>query len=287
MPEAALHVGSGKVRELYALDDERLLLVASDRISTFDVVLPTEIPDKGRVLTGLSGFWFTRTRDLCANHLHALRADGRSTECRRLEMLPIECVVRGYLAGSGWKDYKETGAVCGHELPTGLSEAGQLPEPIFTPATKAATGHDENIDRERAAELVGIDRLAEVEQVAIALYRFAAEHARRRGILIADTKFEFGVDDEGRLVLADEVLTPDSSRFWPADEYRPGSSPPSFDKQFVRDYCESLGWDKTYPGPELPEGVVAGTRKRYIEAFERLTGIRFHDYLADPEVVLR
>jgi phosphoribosylaminoimidazole-succinocarboxamide synthase len=287
MPEAALHIGSGKVRELYALDDERLLLVASDRISTFDVVLPTEIPDKGRVLTGLSGFWFTRTRDLCANHLHALRPDGRSTECRRLEMLPIECVVRGYLAGSGWKDYKETGAVCGHELPTGLSEADQLPEPIFTPATKAATGHDENIDRERAAEFVGANRLAQVEQVAIALYRFAGEHARQRGILIADTKFEFGVDDEGRLVLADEVLTPDSSRFWPADEYQPGSSPPSFDKQFVRDYCESVGWDKTYPGPELPEGVVAGTRKRYIEAFERLTGIRFDDYLTDPEVVLR
>jgi phosphoribosylaminoimidazole-succinocarboxamide synthase len=286
MPEAALHVGSGKVRELYALDDERLLLVASDRISTFDVVLPTEIPDKGRVLTGLSGFWFARTRDICANHLQALRPDGRSTECRRLEMLPIECVVRGYLAGSGWKDYRETGAVCGHRLPEGLREADQLPEPIFTPATKAATGHDENIDREQAAELVGAERLAEVERTAMELYTFAARHARQRGILIADTKFEFGLDD-GRLVLGDEALTPDSSRFWPADEYRPGSSPPSFDKQYVRDYCESLGWDKTDPGPELPEGVVVGTRRRYIEAFERLTGIRFDDYLADPEVVLR
>jgi phosphoribosylaminoimidazole-succinocarboxamide synthase len=286
MPEAALHVGSGKVRELYALDDERLLLVASDRISTFDVVLPTEIPDKGRVLTGLSAFWFARTRDICANHLQALRPDGRSTEGRRLEMLPIECVVRGYLAGSGWKDYRETGAVCGHRLPEGLREAEQLPEPIFTPATKAATGHDENIDREQAAELVGAERLAEVERTAMELYRFAAEHARQRGILIADTKFEFGLDD-GRLVLGDEALTPDSSRFWPADEHRPGASPPSFDKQYVRDYCESLGWDKTDPGPELPDGVVAGTRRRYVEAFERLTGIRFDDYLSDPEVVVR
>jgi phosphoribosylaminoimidazole-succinocarboxamide synthase len=287
MPEAALHVGSGKVRELYELDDERLLLVASDRISTFDVVLPTEIPDKGRVLTGLSGFWFARTRDLCANHLLALRSDARSTECRRLEMLPIECVVRGYLAGSGWKDYTATGAVCGHRLPEGLTESAQLPEPIFTPATKATSGHDENIDREQAAELVGTDRLAEVERTSIALYRFAAEHARECGILIADTKFEFGVDESRRHVLADEALTPDSSRFWPADAYRPGGAQPSFDKQFVRDYCESLGWDKTVPGPDLPENVVAGTRARYVEAFEQLTGIVFADYVADPEVVLR
>jgi phosphoribosylaminoimidazole-succinocarboxamide synthase len=287
MPEAALHVGSGKVRELYALDDERLLLVASDRISTFDVVLPTDIPDKGRVLTGLAGFWFTRTRKICENHLLALRSDGRSTECRRLEMLPIECVVRGYLAGSGWKDYAATGEVCGHALPAGLTESAELPEPIFTPATKATTGHDENIDREQAAELVGADRLAEVEQVSIDLYRHAAEHARQRGILIADTKFEFGLGDEGRLILGDEALTPDSSRFWPADEYTPGGSQPSFDKQFVRDYCETLGWDKTPPGPELPDGVVTGTRARYVEAFERLTGIGFGDYLADPEVVLR
>jgi phosphoribosylaminoimidazole-succinocarboxamide synthase len=287
MPEAALHVGSGKVRELYALDDERLLLVASDRISTFDVVLPTEIPDKGRVLTGLSGFWFTRMRDVCANHLLALRSDGRSTECRLLEMLPIECVVRGYLAGSGWKDYTATGTVCGHDLPSGLTESAELPEPIFTPATKATTGHDENISREQAAELVGTDRLAEVERVSIELYRQAAEHARSRGILIADTKFEFGLDEEGRLVLGDEALTPDSSRFWPADQYVTGGPQPSFDKQFVRDYCETLGWDKAPPGPELPNGVVAGTRGRYVEAFERLTGIGFGDYLADPEVVLR
>jgi phosphoribosylaminoimidazole-succinocarboxamide synthase len=287
MPEAALHVGSGKVRELYALDEERLLLVASDRISTFDVVLPTDIPDKGRVLTGLSGFWFARTGDICANHLLSLRPDGRSTECRRLEMLPIECVVRGYLAGSGWKDYTQTGEVCGHSLPPGLTESAELPEPIFTPATKATTGHDENIDRAQAAELIGVDLLTEVERVAIALYKQAVEHAHDRGIIIADTKFEFGLDDEQRLVLGDEALTPDSSRFWPADEYAAGRSQPSFDKQFVRDYCETLGWDKTPPGPELPDEVVAGTRARYVEAFERLTGIAFDDYLADPTVVLR
>ncbi len=285
MPEA-VHVASGKVREIYALDDERLLLVASDRISTFDVILPTEIPDKGRVLTGLSGFWFRRTRDLCPNHLLALRPDGRTTECRRLEMLPIECVVRGYLSGSGWKDYRATGSVCGHVLPEGLVESQRLPEPIFTPATKAATGHDENIDRRAALELMDAERFDEAQRASLALYRFAADHARERGIVIADTKFEFGVDDEGRLVLGDEALTPDSSRFWPVNEYAPGGPQPSFDKQFVRDYCESLGWDKTAPGPEVPEEAVAGTRARYVEAFERLTGIAFDDYLADPEVVL-
>jgi phosphoribosylaminoimidazole-succinocarboxamide synthase len=287
MSEAAVHVGSGKVRELFALDDERLLLVASDRISTFDVVLPTEIPDKGRVLTGLSGFWFARTREICANHLLALREDGRSTECKRLEMLPIECVVRGYLSGSGWKDYQATGAVCGHELPRGLTESVQLPEPIFTPATKATTGHDENIDRTQALALMDGDLFDEAARVSIALYEFAAAYARERGIIIADTKFEFGVDESGRLVLADEALTPDSSRFWPAAAYRAGGPQPSFDKQFVRDYCETLGWAKTPPGPELPDNVVAGTRARYVEAFERLTGIDFEGYLADPEVVLR
>ena len=287
MPETATHVASGKVRELYALDEERLLLVASDRISTFDVVLPTEIPDKGRVLTGLSAFWFARTRHLVPNHLLALREDGRSTECRRLEMLPIECVVRGYLAGSGWKDYLETGATSGHALPKGMSESDQLPEPIFTPATKAQEGHDENIDSAQASELVGRDRFREVERVALALYDFASRTARERGIIIADTKFEFGIDEEGRLVLGDEALTPDSSRFWPADEYSAGGPQPSFDKQFVRDYCESLGWDKAAPGPELPDDVVAGTRARYVEAFERITGIPFDDYLADPPVVLR
>jgi phosphoribosylaminoimidazole-succinocarboxamide synthase len=287
MPDAVAHVGSGKVRELYALDDERLLLVASDRISTFDVVLPTEIPDKGRVLTGLSAFWFARTEELVANHLLALRPDGRSMECRRLRMLPIECVVRGYLAGSGWKDYCASGEVCGHRLPAGLQESDRLPEPIFTPSTKAEEGHDENIDRARAAELVGEERFAEVERTALELYRFAAEHAAARGILIADTKFEFGTDAEGRLVLADEAFTPDSSRFWPADEYAPGGAQPSFDKQFARDYCEALGWHKTAPGPDLPQEVVDGTRERYVEAFERLTGIDFDDYVADPEVVLR
>jgi len=287
MPEAAAHVASGKVREIYALDDERLLLVASDRISSFDVVPPTEIPDKGRVLTGLSGFWFARTRPLVANHLLGLRADGRSTECRRLAMLPIECVVRGYLSGSGWKDYRATGTVCGHALPAGLVESAQLPEPIFTPSTKAHEGHDENIDRARAVELVGEERFQEVERVSLELYRFASDYAAARGIVLADTKLEFGLDADGTLVLADEAFTPDSSRFWPAEEYTPGGPQPSFDKQFVRDYCESLGWEKTPPGPELPDEVVAGTRARYVEAFETLTGIEFDAYLADPEVVLR
>jgi phosphoribosylaminoimidazole-succinocarboxamide synthase len=286
MPEA-VHVGSGKVRELFELDDERMLLVATDRISTFDVVLPTEIPDKGRVLTGLSGFWFTRTRDIVPNHLLALREDGRSTEAQRLSMLPIECVVRGYLAGSGWKDYGATGEVCGHQLPEGLRESDRLPEPIFTPATKAQEGHDENIDRERAAELVGEELFAEVERISLELYRFAAEHALERGIVIADTKFELGVAPDGTLTLGDEALTPDSSRFWPADEYEPGRGQPSFDKQYVRDYCETLGWDKSPPGPELPDEVVAGTRARYVEAFEQLTGIPFDDYLDDPGTVLR
>ena len=287
MPETATHVGSGKVRELFALDDERLLLVATDRISTFDVVLPTEIPDKGRVLTGLSAFWFARTQDICANHLLALRPDGRSQECRRLEMLPLECVVRGFLAGSGWKDYRATGEVCGHVLPEGLQESDRLAEPIFTPSTKAQTGHDQNITHDEAAELVGAERLEEVEATSLALYRLAAEYAAARGIIIADTKFEFGIDAEGALVLADEAFTPDSSRFWPADDYEPGRSQPSFDKQFVRDYCETLGWDKTDPGPELPDEVVAGTRARYIDAFERLTERPFARYVDDPETVLR
>jgi phosphoribosylaminoimidazole-succinocarboxamide synthase len=286
MPRTA-HVASGKIRELYALDDERLLLVASDRISVFDVVLPTEIPDKGRVLTGLSGFWFSRTTTIVPNHLLAIRQDGRSTECRRLTMLPIECVVRGYLSGSGWKDYAESGEVCGHRLPAGLRESEQLEEPIFTPATKAQTGHDQNITREEAGELIGTGRLAEVERVSLELYRTAAEYAASRGIIVADTKFELGLDDEGELVLGDEAVTPDSSRFWPADAYEPGGPQPSYDKQFVRDYAESLGWDKTAPGPELPEDVVTGTRARYLEAFEQITGVAFNDYAANPEVVLR
>jgi phosphoribosylaminoimidazole-succinocarboxamide synthase len=286
MPEA-MHVASGKVREIYELDSERLLLVASDRISTFDVVLPTEIPDKGRVLTGLSAFWFARTEHIVPNHLLALRTDGRATEVRRLEMLPIECVVRGYLAGSGWKDYRATGTTSGHALPPGLRESEKLPRPIFTPATKAKSGHDENIAREQAAELVGAALLDEVEAIVTELYRFASEHAAARGILIADTKFELGLDENGRLVLGDEVLTPDSSRFWPADEYEPGRPQASYDKQYVRDYCESLGWNKAEPGPELPDAVVTGTRARYVQAFERLTGIPFDDYVADPAVVVR
>jgi phosphoribosylaminoimidazole-succinocarboxamide synthase len=287
MSEPATHLASGKVREIYALDGERLRLVTSDRISTFDVVLPTEIPDKGRVLTGLSGFWFAQTAAIVPNHLLALGADGRSTECRRLEMLPIECVVRGYITGSGWKDYLARGEVCGQRLPEGLVESERLPEPIFTPATKATSGHDENIDRDAAVERVGEQRFDEVERVTLELYRFVSERAAARGIILADTKLEFGVDGDGRLVLADEVFTPDSSRFWPADSYRPGGPQPSFDKQFVRDYCEELGWDKLPPGPALPDEVVEGTRARYIEAFERLVGIGFDEYLADPGVVLQ
>jgi phosphoribosylaminoimidazole-succinocarboxamide synthase len=285
MPDA-VHVASGKVREIYALDDERLLLVASDRISTFDVVLPTPIPDKGRVLTGLSAFWFARTGDIVPNHLLEVQPDGRAMVCRRLEMLPIECVVRGYLAGSGWKDYRESGSVCGHVLPTGLRESERLPEPIFTPATKATEGHDENIDEEQAAELCGADRYRAAKEASLALYRFASAHAEARGIVLADTKFELGVAPDGALVLGDEALTPDSSRFWPASGYEPGRAQPSFDKQFVRDWCEATGWDKTPPGPELPDEVVSGTRARYVEAFELLTGIPFDRYLEDPTVVL-
>jgi phosphoribosylaminoimidazole-succinocarboxamide synthase len=220
------------------------------------------------------------------NHLLAIREDARSMECKRLEMLPIECVVRGYLAGSGWKDYQATGATSGHALPEGLRESDKLPAPIFTPATKAQSGHDENITRDQAAELVGAARFAEIERVCIALYTFAADHAATRGIIIADTKFELGYDAVGTLVLGDEALTPDSSRFWPADGYEPGRAQDSFDKQFVRDFCEQTGWDKTYPGPELPENVVAHTRSKYIEAFERLTTIPFEQYLETPSVVL-
>jgi phosphoribosylaminoimidazole-succinocarboxamide synthase len=260
--------------------------VASDRISTFDVVLPTQIPDKGRVLTGLSAFWFARTREIVPNHLLELRDDGRTMVCRKLDMLPIECVVRGYLAGSGWSDYRATGTVCGHVLPEGLDESARLPEPIFTPATKATEGHDMNIDEEQAEILCGVDRYRAAKEASLALYRFASSYAEARGIILADTKFELGLDSDGTIVLGDEALTPDSSRFWPADSYEPGRPQPSFDKQFVRDWCETTGWDKTAPGPELPDDVVAGTRARYVEAFERITEIRFADYLARPEVVL-
>jgi phosphoribosylaminoimidazole-succinocarboxamide synthase len=282
----AVHIASGKVREIYALDDDTLALATSDRISTFDVVLPTPIPDKGRVLTGLSAFWFARTREIVPNHFLELRSDGRTIVCRKLDMLPIECVVRGYLAGSGWSDYRRTGAVCGHRLPAGLEESARLPEPIFTPATKAKDGHDLNIDEAAAAKLCGSERYQAAKRASLALYGLGSAHAETRGIILADTKFEFGIDDEGTVVLGDEALTPDSSRFWPADEYEPGRPQPSFDKQFVRDWCETTGWDKTAPGPELPDDIVAGTRARYIEAFERLTEISFTDYLARPEVVL-
>jgi phosphoribosylaminoimidazole-succinocarboxamide synthase len=238
------------------------------------------------VLTGLSAFWFARTRDLIPNHLLELGEDGRTMTCRRLEMLPVEFVVRGYLAGSGWTDYRETAAVCGHVLPTGLQESSALPAPIVTPATKAAEGHDENIDEERAAELCGESRYLAARAAALDLYRFGAQHAEARGIILADTKFEFGVGADGTVVLADEAMTPDSSRFWPSASYAPGGPQPSFDKQFVRDWCVRTGWNKEAPGPELPDDVVDGTRARYLEAFERLTEIAFADYVVRPEIVL-
>jgi phosphoribosylaminoimidazole-succinocarboxamide synthase len=282
----ATHVASGKVREIFVLDDDAIRLVASDRISTFDVVLSTLIPDKGRVLTGLSAYWFSRTRELVPNHLVALGDDGRSMTCRRLDMLPVEFVVRGYLAGSGWKDYAATGAICGHVLPVGLTESERLPEPIVTPATKASSGHDLNIDETQAADLCGEARYLEARAAALELYRYGAAHAEVHGLLLADTKFEFGVAPGGAIVLGDEAMTPDSSRIWDAASYSPGGPQASFDKQFVRDWCEQTGWNKEPPGPELPGAVVEGTRARYVEAFERLTRISFEDYVADPEVVL-
>ena len=285
MPDA-VHLGSGKVRDLYALDDNRLLLVASDRISTYDVVLPSEIPDKGQVLTGLAAFWFGRTRHVVDNHLLVVRPDGRSLECRRLEMLPVEFVVRGYLAGSGWADYRETGEVCGHRLPSGLRESERLPEPIVTPATKAAEGHDLNITEGEAESLCGSRPYRTARDAAIELYVFAAAHAAARGIVLADTKFEFGLDSDGTVTLGDEALTPDSSRLWPVDGYAPGGPQRSFDKQYVRDWCLATGWDRTPPGPELPSDVVVHTRRRYVEAFERLTDIPFDRYVDDPQAVL-
>jgi phosphoribosylaminoimidazole-succinocarboxamide synthase len=279
-------IASGKVREIYEAPDRMLLLVASDRISTYDVVHPTPIPDKGKVLTGLSSFWFERTTGIIPNHVVSVtegvpdEVRGRGMLVRRLEMLSVECVVRGYITGSGWKDYQQTGAVCGIELPEGLRESDQLPEPIFTPTTKAATGHDEAVDFEGAVELVGDRELAErVRDVSIELYRFAAEHARERGIILADTKFELGLDSDGVLTLGDEVCTPDSSRFWPADEYEPGRSQPSFDKQYVRDWASSTGWDRTPPAPAIPEDIVTRTRTKYVEAYERVTGEAFDAWL--------
>jgi phosphoribosylaminoimidazole-succinocarboxamide synthase len=279
-------VHRGKVRDNYAIGDDRLLIVASDRLSAFDVVLPDPIPGKGRVLTAISNFWFGRTHHIVANHLTgeplaryvtdaAERAmlEGRSVVVRRLKPLPVEAVVRGYLIGSGWKDYRTTGRVCGIALPPGLALASRLPSPIFTPATKAAVGeHDENVSFEQIADTVGGAIASRLRDLALAIYEFAADHARGRGILIADTKFEFGLDEHGEVVLMDEALTPDSSRFWPADGYREGVSPPSFDKQFVRDFLETLDWDKKPPGPRLPPAVIAGTVERYLEAERRLIG---------------
>jgi phosphoribosylaminoimidazole-succinocarboxamide synthase len=288
--ETASFVRSGKVRDLYALDADRLLLVASDRLSAFDVVLPTGIPDKGRVLTGLSRYWFDETAAIVPNHLLGVPSEaelrGRGMICRRARVLPVEVIVRGYLSGSGWKDYRTTGRLCGIDLPAGLRESERLPEPILTPSTKAEGGvHDENIAYARMVELVGGLELADrLRSIALALYRFAAEGAERAGLLLADTKFEFGLDADERLLLIDEALTPDSSRFWDAEAYRPGGPQPSFDKQYVRDWLEESGWDKRAPGPELPAEVVAGTRARYVEAFERLTGGSFERYLVDDRI---
>lgn len=281
----------GKVRDIYEAGDDHLVMVTSDRISAFDVVLPDPIPDKGRVLTALSLFWFERTKDIVPHHL--VTADvrempapfsdhdelaGRTMYVRKAEMIPVECVARGYLAGSGWKEYREGGTVCGIPLPEGLVESAELPEPIFTPATKAQTGHDENISLERAGEIVGEGLVQRLKELTLTLYSFARDYARERGIILADTKFEFGFTG-GEITLCDEVLTPDSSRFWPADEYAPGGPPPSFDKQFVRDWLDDSGWDHEPPPPNLPETVVEQTASRYREAYERLTGEPFTEYL--------
>ena len=286
-------IARGKVREMYELadldiaDSAPLLMVASDRISTYDAVHPTPIPDKGKVLTGLSVFWFAKTAQIVANHMISAtdgvpeEALGRGLVVRRLLMLPVECVVRGYITGSGWKDYQASGSVSGIPLPAGLRESEQLPEPIFTPSTKAEHGHDEAIDFDQSAEIVGERALMErVRDVSIQLYSFAAEHARERGVILADTKFEFGLNDRGELVLGDEVLTPDSSRYWPADGFEVGRGQPSFDKQYVRDWAASSGWDKKPPAPAIPEDVVAGTRARYVEAYELIAGEPFHAWLA-------
>ena len=270
---------------MYDLGD-RILMVASDRISTYDVVHPTEIPDKGSVLTGLSAFWFDRTDHIVRNHLVSVTADvpedvrGRAMAVLKLRMLPVECVVRGYITGSGWKDYQATGSVSGIALPPGLRESERLPTALFTPSTKANEGHDEAIDFDRAAELVG-DRelMGHARDVSIALYEFAAEHARGRGVILADTKFEFGLDDAGDLVVGDEVLTPDSSRYWPAEGYEAGHGQPSFDKQYVRDWASGTGWDKAPPAPPIPDEVVAQTRERYVTAYERLSGEPFSAWL--------
>jgi phosphoribosylaminoimidazole-succinocarboxamide synthase len=282
----------GKVRDIYEVGDDRLLMVTSDRISAFDVVLPNPIPDKGRVLTGLSLFWFDRTKDLLPNHLISASADdfppeykehreelaGRSMLVHRAKMVPIECVARGYLSGSGWKEYQRDGTVCGIKLPGGLTESDKLPEPIFTPATKAETGHDENISIEQAADIVGQGLAEKLKELTLTLYERGASLARERGVILADTKFELGFID-GELALCDEVMTPDSSRFWPADEYQPGGPQPSFDKQYVRDWLDRSGWDHEPPPPELPADVVGQTASRYREAYEQVAGEPFDEYL--------
>jgi len=288
-------LATGKVRDLYAVDDEHVLIVASDRLSAYDVVLPTPVPDKGAVLTALSLWWFEQLADLVPHHLVTARvADypatlaayagelrGRSMLCRRLDMLPVECVARGYLTGSGLADYRRTGGICGQSLPGGLRDGDRLPAPLFTPARKATEGHDENVSSGEVAAMVGTERAAELERLTLAVYERGAAVAARRGILLADTKLEFGLVPGGTLTLGDEVLTPDSSRFWPADSWSPGRAQPSYDKQYVRDWLSRTGWDKLAPGPELPAEVVAATRDRYVEAYERLTGRSFADYLAD------
>ncbi|MDX1657678.1 MAG: phosphoribosylaminoimidazolesuccinocarboxamide synthase [Nitriliruptorales bacterium] len=295
VPAIALdHVRSGKVRDLYRIGDDRLLLIASDRVSTYDCVHPTPIPDKGRVLTGLSVFWFQKLADVVPAHLvsastadlpeqaqeHAEELRGRMMLVREVEIVPFECVVRGYLAGSGWREYQDDGTVCGVGLPEGLEEGSELPTPIFTPATKAESGHDENVTFRHMADAVGWELAGKLRETAIELYRRAQDHARERGVILADTKFEFGLL-EGEVVLADEVLTPDSSRYWPADEWAPGHSQPSFDKQFVRDYGTSTGWDRNPPAPELPPDIVTATREKYVEVYERLTGESFDEWLRD------
>ncbi|MFN8630757.1 MAG: phosphoribosylaminoimidazolesuccinocarboxamide synthase [Chloroflexota bacterium] len=304
MALASAFVRSGKVRDLYTVDDDRLLLVASDRLSAFDVILPTPIADKGRILTGLSRFWFRETTDIVANHLlstdpadlptsltggdAAVLADlrGRMMLGRRAEVLPVECVVRGYVSGSGWKDYRSSGEICGVALPPGLRESDRLPEPVFTPAWKAPAGqHDENISFDRVVELVGDAGLAaKVRDASLALYARGSAICERAGIILADTKFEFGVTPSGELLLIDEVMTPDSSRFWDAHAYEPGRAQASYDKQFVRDWLEAQPWNKTAPGPQLPDDVVAGTRTRYIEAYERITGASFARYLSEDVI---
>ena len=276
----------GKVRDVYEVDDESLLIVATDRISAFDCILPTPIERKGEVLTALSEFWFEKLKDVVANHLiesdvdamppavqrHAQTLQGRAMLVRRATVFPVECVVRGYLVGSGWKDYLRTGSVCGHKLPEGLPESAKLPEALFTPSTKAEEGHDENITEDQVRELIGAEQTALLRDTSLRLYTQAEEYARQLGIIIADTKFEFGLDKDGKLLLVDEVLTPDSSRFWPADEYEPGRSQPSFDKQFVRDYLETLDWDKKPPAPTIPPDIAAATTARYLEAYRLMTG---------------